>query len=146
MQEWRRRSSQSRGSVNEDGIGDEDIPAVPVLDELVCSALHQWQINCGGGGDLEVTEECWGLIMHSMALLVGRAANEGNQKVGRFWRHMLATNFQHNFHSKHHRVEWRGGYGCGLFAVVVGEEESEACSQDLKLQDREGRSTYMWLG
>lgn len=32
----------------------------------------------GEGGDLEVTEECWGLIMRGMAL-VGRAANEGNQ-------------------------------------------------------------------
>lgn len=51
-----------------------------MLDELVCSALHQADLffGGGGGGDLQVTDDCWGLIMRSMAL-VGRAANKGNQ-------------------------------------------------------------------
>lgn len=52
MQEWRCCGSESRGSVNGDGIGDEGIPAAAVLVELVCSALHQAESFSGGRGRL----------------------------------------------------------------------------------------------
>jgi hypothetical protein len=71
-------------TVDRDGISEQGIYASPLLDELVCSLGSITKRDCFVEDEVEVTAAREGMV------LVGRVSNEGNNKIGRFERQILA--------------------------------------------------------